>query len=144
MARSGTIKLRGGREIVLHRLTQWGTYDGLLEGLPTREMNQRTIDRILADERQRADHPAYLIRPTERLLDYPFDTPYSFGTPARVPGIVCVGEFEAHAPARDLDADCSALTIVWFQSDFALPIDKTVVVKIEAIDWDTHARDCWF
>lgn len=144
MARSGTLQLHTGREISLRRLTQWGTYEGLLEGLPTRENNLQLLDHLLAAERLRAEHPPCLIQPPQTAIATPRGEAYPFGTPARLPSIVCVGEFESSTTARDPEADYSALTIIWFQDDFALPIDKRVAVRIEAIDWETQARDVWF
>lgn len=37
--------------------------------------------------------------------------------------------------------DFSELPIVWFQSQFAFPIDETVQNRIRTIDWDKHAYD---
>jgi hypothetical protein len=33
----------------------------------------------------------------------------------------------------------SALTVIWFQDEFAFPIDPLVLIEIASIDWDAHA-----
>jgi hypothetical protein len=40
-----------------------------------------------------------------------------------------------------MSQDGSSLVIIWFQNDFALPIDPAVVEQIKAIDWDSAAYD---
>jgi hypothetical protein len=52
-----------------------------------------------------------------------------------------VGVFDSFPPARDQLEHGSSLTIVWFQENFALPIDKTVLDSIQAIDWNAVAWD---
>ena len=33
----------------------------------------------------------------------------------------------------------SALSIVWFQEEWMMPIDQSVLDKIKLIDWEKHA-----
>jgi uncharacterized protein (TIGR02996 family) len=137
------IRLRSGRDVYLRELQQSGVYDGLLEGLPTTEMNQRIINRLVAAERERLfGHDPYLIRPGETPIDYARDEPYPFGQPASLPSVACVGRFSSFQPARDPSRDYSVLVVIWFQEEFALPIDPEVWEKLLAIDWQQHARDC--
>ena len=37
--------------------------------------------------------------------------------------------------------DGSQLAVVWFQQDFAMPIDPIVMEKIKALDWDAYAEN---
>jgi uncharacterized protein (TIGR02996 family) len=131
--------LRSGRSIRLRELRQWDVYEGLLEGLPTTEMNSRTIEGVLTGLRQEHGCEPYLIRPEERPLKHL--EPYPFGTPAALPGIVCVGRFDSYQPVRDASRDGSMLPVAWFQDEFAFPIDPVVREQIRAIDWDRHATD---
>lgn len=44
---------------------------------------------------------------------------------------------------REDDEDiafASILAVVWFQENFALPIDESVLERIKAIDWDRLAE----
>jgi uncharacterized protein (TIGR02996 family) len=134
------LELHGGRRIRLRALRQFGAYEGLLEGLPTRRLNQDIIDHILGEERGRqgAGEP-YLIRPAETPIEYHRDRPYPFGEPAAMPGIVCVGRFDS-SPV-EAHADFSELAVIWFQDEFAFPIDPRVMAQLRAIDWDGHAVD---
>jgi uncharacterized protein (TIGR02996 family) len=139
--RAAELSLHSGRSVRFLSLDQWDVYAGLLEGLPTREGNQRRIERILARERERNGGDVYLVRPEERPIAYHREEPYPFGTPAALPGIGCVGRLHSNTPARDPGRGYSGLTVVWFQDEFAFPIDPVVREQIRAIDWEQHATD---
>jgi uncharacterized protein (TIGR02996 family) len=134
------VRLQTGRMIYLEDLRQSGFYAGLLEGLPTREMNRERIERILAEERNRpyANEP-YLIQPIETPIVR--DSPYRFGEPASIPGIACVGGFQSPQVARDETMHASYLVVVWFQDEFALPIEPDALDQLQAIDWQRFAHD---
>jgi uncharacterized protein (TIGR02996 family) len=134
------VPLRSGRFVSLRELRQFGTYEGLLEGLPTREMNQARIERVLGEERNRASGAEpYLIPPVETPIKR--EEPYPFGEPAAIPAVTCIGRFRSYDPARDPAHDYSELVVVWFQREFAPPIDSGVWQQLLAIDWDRHAND---
>jgi uncharacterized protein (TIGR02996 family) len=136
----GKIRLRSGRVVCLLEIRQFCIYEGLLEGLPTTELNQRIIEELLAEERNRPPGgEPYLIRPVETPIERPRDRPYPFGQPARLPGIGCVGRFSSSQPARDPRRHFSELVVIWFQGEFALPIDPQVWEQLLLIDWDQHA-----
>jgi hypothetical protein len=61
--------------------------------------------------------------------------------PASIPPVVCLATFESMAAARDPNADCSSMKVVWFQNEFALPIDPGVLQEIRTLDWRAHATD---
>ena len=138
-----SIRLRCGHDISLKALNQWQTYEGLLTGLPTREMNRQDIERTLAEARDLwgGGVPVHLIPPVERPLQYRGGDPHPFGEPAALPGITCIGRFESFQPARDQGAHFSSLVIVWFQDEFALPIEKPALDSIQAVDWPALADD---
>jgi len=135
--------LDSGRRIQLKELRQFRTYEGRAEGLPTKEHNQVLQDRLMASHAgQSYPHgPACLIRPEERDLLYRGGKSYPLGTPAAMPAITCIGRFESSSPARDQSMDCSALLVIWFQEQFAFPVDPVAMARIAAIDWDGLAVD---
>jgi hypothetical protein len=142
MARSGEIELASGRTVYVRELRQSQFYEGLLEGLPTVEMNRRGVEGILRKERERYDGAEpLLVPPKESPIEYGGGTPYPFGVPAALPGIVCVARLTSLKPARDMSKDFSRLCVVWFQAEFAFPIDPEVRGYLGMIDWGRHAVD---
>ena len=136
------IELHSKRSIRMQELTQSRTYQGLLMGLPTMEGNRRLLDSLPARHRE-CGQPAHVIKPVEKLMPYSKESgePYPFGTPARLPPILCVARFTSMQPARNTTADGSGLMVVWFQSHFAFPIEEEAVKAIQAIDWAGCAGD---
>lgn len=132
-------QLDNGRTIYLAQINQSGTYAGLLEGVPTKEMNQGNIEHALKTAKELWDGNPYLIQPTETPIELNRD--YPFGTPASIPGITCLARFKCLDAVRNDSMDYSELPIVWFQHEFAFPIADSVLADIRAIDWDQHACD---
>ncbi len=139
MSKRDEFRLSNGRVIRLVAIDQWGTYSGLLEGIPTKEMNERYIRRTLENVRDRWHFEPYLIQPIETPIE--LGREYPFGTPASIPDITCVGRFDCFDIARDKSMDGSTLRIVWFQSDFAFPIDSAIQEHIYSLDWEKYASD---
>jgi uncharacterized protein (TIGR02996 family) len=136
------IPLRSGRAVSLRALRQFQVYEGLLEGLPTTQLNQQIIEQLVAQERERpAGGEPYLIRPVETPIEYPRDRPYPFGQPVALPPVACVGRFHSFEPARAPGHGYSVLVVIWFQAEFALPIDPHVWEQLLLIDWDQLAAD---
>ena len=62
-----TFKLASRREVRVRSFGYSGTYDGLLEGVPTRLMNEQLIERYLQSERRIPNDPApYFVTPLTR------------------------------------------------------------------------------
>ncbi|MCG8095383.1 MAG: hypothetical protein JAZ17_17485 [Candidatus Thiodiazotropha endolucinida] len=61
-----------------------------------------------------------------------------------LPEVSCVAEFRSIEPARDKNSDGSWLKIVWFQNNFALPIDKNIENEISNINWEENAADIYY
>ena len=139
MSNRNEFQLSNGRVIRLVAIDQWGTYSGLLEGVPTKEMNERHIRYTMDAARERRHFEPYLIQPIETPIE--LGRKYPFGTPASIPEITCIGQFNCLDTARDNSMDGSTLPIVWFQSDFAFPIDEAVQEHIRSLDWEKHAFD---
>jgi uncharacterized protein (TIGR02996 family) len=138
------IRLASGRWIYLNSLRQERVYAGLLEGLPTRDLNQGIIDRLVEGERRAHPHdelPPLLLTPEQRPIKHSKREYYPFGEPAQLPEFSCVGHFISHSPARNMGMMMSTLTVIWFQDEFAPPIGPDVWPQFRAIDWDQHAED---
>jgi hypothetical protein len=128
------------RSARLHELRQSLTYEGLLEGLPTVEGNQRRIKYVLQkSESQRYGVGPYLVPPVEKPIERPSGEPYPFGTPSSLPSVTCIARFEAIGPTVPGKGDGSGLVVVWFQECFALPIDSEVLLHLRNLDWNRHA-----
>jgi hypothetical protein len=54
---------------------------------------------------------------------------------------VCVVRLDSHQPVRDQSKHLSGLGVVWFQADFAFPIESAALEQLQSIDWDRHAVD---
>ena len=141
------IILNSGREIILSSIYQNHTYSGLLCGYPNKKMNDMNIKKAMRSARNKMDSKAtYLVPPP--LLEVKIDDSvkqfYADEEVMRIPSITCYAQFESSSIKWDKGSDASCLTIVWYQDDFALPIDESVVEHIKAIDWDNLAEGYQF
>lgn len=132
-----TITLAAGRRIELAQLDQELTYEGLLEGVPDAESNRRRIECLLRSDRAGSKLTPYLIAPIENPVAP--DDPRTM-----LPEVTCIGRFRSLKPARDRTCDYSSLRIIWFQDEFAPPIDARVLEHIVALPWDERAHDLEF
>ncbi len=128
------LRLNSGRIVHLGELRQWEVYEWLWEGLPTKESNQRCLKRIIEENQSDYGEPL-LIEPEEMPIPYIEGKRYPFGEPAAFPRIACIARFRS-SPARDVQKDYSGLIVVWFQNDFAFPIDPKVHLLLQTINWD--------
>lgn len=80
-----------------------------------------------------------MITPVQKRLEY--EGRYPFGEPAALPAVGCIARFRSQMSARDHERDCSDLTVIWFQEDFAFPISEEIEQAILDIDWERFARD---
>lgn len=139
MRRSREFELFTGRTIRLLHLDQYLTYEGLPLGHPTRESNQEDLERLV----ERHTHPGgygrpHLIEPAQEPLDPPASVP-RHGTPATLPAITCIARFMSDVLPDDRENIASVLCVIWFQDDFAFPIDPLVMMELASIDWDACA-----
>ena len=137
---AGELKLESGREVALRELQQRSTYEGLLNGLPTREKNQKLLARLLQENAHRRYGVApYIITPIEREIVLPEGETYPFGSPASLPRVHCVARFESITPTAAGAGDASGLAVIWFQEQFQYPPAADVAAQIKAIRWEEHA-----
>jgi hypothetical protein len=113
----------------LTELSQHSTYRGLLDGGPTHEINEMLLQQII--DSAGGNIPTHLVRPRET----PFGglhriTP--FGLLIQMPGLQCHGLFECGA---------HSLRIVWFQDEWAPPIDPAVETELRSLDFLALAQD---
>jgi len=137
---NGKIKLNSGREIAVSEIRQSLTYAGLLEGLPTTEMNHNKIQSLIFDKQNNKFGKPFLISPTETPISLD-GRPYPFGSPAQLPSVTCVADCKSRQTNRNPVLDYSMLTIIWFQDDYAFPIEPDILVQIQNMTWDEYATD---
>lgn len=131
---NGKIALASGGTIQMHSLRQWLVYSGILEGLPTREMNNRMIDALRRKARDRTGHEPFLIDPTQESIEY--DGKYPFGEPALLPPVGCEADFVQSGGGYEM-----RLTVIWFQHDYAFPLDPEVERALVGLDWKRLAQE---
>lgn len=119
-------------------LYQWPTYSGMLEGIPSEEMNKRIIDGVIevAKELTHWDQ-VYLIDP--KIVIRENHESHSLEEFVKLPRIACV----AKLLGPEIDKQCmfSSLTLVWFQDEYAMPVDKDIAKQVEELDWFGLAID---
>ncbi len=115
-------------------LHQWVVYNGLLEGLPTREMNAGMIEHARSEARTRTGHESFLIEPAQTQIQDVGD--YPFGEPAALPAIGCVADFVSFGGNY-----YTSLTVIWFQDDYAFPISPEAERALVALDWENLAKE---
>ena len=75
--------------------------------------------------------PAPVELPGSRSFD-----PHSVALPAAT----CVAQFWSDKLPGDETGIASVLRVIWFQDDFAFPIDDVIAVELQALDWEACAR----
>ena len=134
------IALETGRSIALARLEHWRTYQGLLCGKPTQAQNDEKVLRVIEAARTHcAAGDPHLIRPRRRTIAGDNER----GTMAGelLPATTCIALFNSTALARSDSEPYSSMVVVWFQEEFALPIEDDVLGLIRRIDWESQAVD---
>lgn len=131
------LELVDGTKIQLSKFEQRYTYEGLIEGLPSREMNDRTLARIRKNPPD-GSTAVYLIEPVQTPIV--IDHPYPFGTPASLPPIQVTAWFESRW-VRDPQEDYSLLVIVWFQDEFGYPFAPEILEGLRGVPWREFSTD---
>jgi len=145
-----TIELESGRVISLTKLNQLRTYGGQYEGLPR-------YTPLVANELQRQvqggwgktiiiDTSAVPIPLSEERKDYYRNhrvRSLSNHSLTSLAPVTCVASFQSSdvAKGNSDDGDFSVLNMIWFQEDFAMPIDPDILNLIKSVDWDTEAEN---
>jgi len=133
-----TFELASSRTIDLLALDQYYTYEGLLAGVPTREMNQEMIDRLIAGYVRPAEYGVPLLLEPEQQPIVVSEQRPGRGTPSRLPSVTCIARFDSDGQVGTDDI-WSVLRVIWFQDHFAFPIEDRALRQIAEIDWERHA-----
>lgn len=129
------ITLTDGRNIRIDELRQFGTYSGLLAGLPDAEMSSRLIERLLENARELGAGDPYLISPRVRRREV--QRGEEIRTEERLPPVACAACFTSGEIAGS-NEPYSLLVVAWFQERFG-DIDDSVKECLVAVDWDRRA-----
>jgi hypothetical protein len=139
------IILDDAREIFLNSICQSHTYEGLLAGYPDKEMNDRFIkDAMVSALKKMSAEATYLVPPFSLEVEVHARVKKHYKDAIRIPYITCYGQFESSVIKGDDVNDASCLTIVWYQDEFSMPIDESILEHIKTIDWDGKAEGYQF
>lgn len=129
----------GNLELHVQSLHAWRTYAGLLEGLPTAELNDHIIGSAVERAKTLAGAPAVTIPP--EIVETPSPVRRPGPTYPRLPAFTCVAEIWCWE-TREADALGSALTVVWFANDVrGGELERTLALAVRDLDWWRHAVD---
>jgi hypothetical protein len=125
------------------------TYSRLLDGVPDAKTNDRFIESAIQRAEQHCflgNKPALIPPPRRDYLREPGDMEilrsqrerHRRRNPEWLPRVGCVGTFRSYATAH---GDQSALVVVWFQDEYAPPIQEPALGWLLSLDWDSLATD---
>ena len=143
------LRLASGRSITMDSLDQSRTYAGLLEGLPGEvgnDMNIQSALQIASKQCPPGGKPHLIVPPRRDYSHQPGDMePYikkGWGrVPEWLPKVRCIGTFSSLVTRLDSDGHASMLVVVWYQDDYALPIQESVIEQLVSLDWNALATD---
>ena len=125
--------------ITIERFFQVKTYYGLLEGVPNSEINLEIMERTKEEAKKYFGINAiYLIKPEEKK-----QVLTSGKEMASLPRITCMVELSHYEPIKNPSMECSRLCLIWFQNDYAFPIDNDIIKTIGELDWNKQSEDAY-
>lgn len=147
-----------GRKLTLKHLDQSLTYAGLMEGTPDQKANDWRIETDLKYASQyrfaigepcliEPERRSYLRRPgdMDRARQRASQYPAEWGRdPQWLPLVRCIGVFFSVAKRKNSVNPMSSLTVMWYQHDFAYPIEDAVLAQLKRLNWDRLATDIEF
>jgi hypothetical protein len=146
------IQLSSGRTVFLTGFECSGTYDSLLEGWPTVEINKSVIDSTLRKARHlwsKAGSPVHMIEPvctpnphegSKTFTDWVQRILRSGNRPAPwLPPVNCIANLQSSP--KDKTDSWTWLVVVWFQNPFFdQPLQDVLKKALENIPWDKNAK----
>jgi hypothetical protein len=119
-------------EADLLRLYQGVTYEGLLEGYPNELWNGIIIKKAFSTaETLFGIKEAFLIQPMlKEQEEYHGRRKYQ-----EMPGVLCIGLLKSMSVFKNTKKDFSALAVIWFQDEFAMPVAGGILEKMKAIPY---------
>lgn len=137
------LTLGSGRKVLLRRLDQMMTYDGLLEGAPNTGLNDALVALAVQTAAQRCwttGQRPLLLDPVRRdYLRAPGDMRdvRSERLPVEwLPLVTCSATFSSAPSSPEIE---SLLAVVWFQDEYGPPILEPALGQLLALDWDASA-----
>lgn len=124
----------GDRRVTAIGLSQVSVYADVLEGVPDLRVNAIYVNAALERARRTYHLEPMLITPTQRPISRD-------GTKFALPKVCCAARFRSEKPAHDLAAVRSEACVVWFQDEFAFPLDAEVANAMRLLDWLEFAND---
>lgn len=125
----------GNLEVRIEKIKQFYTYQNILEGVPSEEDNEEIVRRAIRSLQTFTglDH-VHAIKPV--MIPIPLDIRMRCDRVIEtLPKICCMIKVNHDRPYKDLNMDYSALGILWFQSQFAMPIDPIILLRIKEINF---------
>lgn len=116
----------GDLEVSISSLEQFLTYGNMLEGIPDQGYNEEIIYRVGLDK---DFNEIFVIEPQQTKISYSSDNKYT------IPSVICKVTVQSTKNLKDTSKDFSSLRIVWFQDDYAFPIDKEIIEKLKEIPY---------
>ena len=102
--------------------------------------DQRIIRAIKQAENLCGYSKIHLIKPEQVKIECAGE--YLFGIPASLPVVTCIAESRFGKPYRDMNHFYSVLGLVWFQSNYAFPIEAKILKEIKLIPFSKLCLDC--
>ncbi|MGV3610074.1 MAG: hypothetical protein ACO1N0_03930 [Fluviicola sp.] len=107
-------------EVSMEKLVQKYTYDGLLEGLPGEIVNRMVLNNLEQSAKNDLhQEEIHILLP--RAMNEEF------------PPVVCIAYMECLAVFKNSKKNYSSLGVIWFQDDFAFPIETAVLEQFKSI-----------
>ena len=136
-----SFRLKCGVTVQLDEQVQWRTYSGWLAGYPTKQINQDKIERAKITAKAKLSLSAFVCVLRPRIAQVIIDhSPATVKKYPKLPDITCAAVFVSD-PARGANKSFSAVTLLWFQDEWALPINPVIIKQISNLDWLELATD---
>ncbi|APX99913.1 hypothetical protein BWR22_06190 [Lacinutrix venerupis] len=121
-------------EVIIVEIKQYHTYRNLLEGIPNSKLNKIILERTISDAKELFNlQNIHLIEPILTPIEY--EGNYPFGNTESLPEITCLAELKCHSAFKNEEMDYSGLGLVWFQGNYAFPIEKAINDFIKTIPY---------
>lgn len=132
----------------VNQFVQRKTYLGLLEGVPNTEINNSDIPARVEEVKRIFSVENVLIIQPEQTPIGPKEPLYTGrnGQPvyrARLPSVTCMMDLSSYY-VGDPEKEWSRLGLLWYQEEYAFPIDQKVIDEIKRYSWKKLSIDEYF
>jgi hypothetical protein len=129
------------KRIFIESIYQFHTYRGLFSGMP----NERINKQILEYSYRKATEDsfcgkAHMLYPKQTAIPIKDERTYK-ETPMALPDITCIAELRYYKPLTNPDRFMSCMCVVWFQDNYAFPIQDNVLQQFLNLRWSSVAID---